>query len=166
MKTAIERSQFVIWFFLVLILLLSFLFVWKSIEREANQTAFTVARNRIVESANLYKQNWLLKGQPLTLNIDGQQLTMSKTGWVLPLFNNETTVSDNDQLEDDSSMFNCQHWLHLLYPDEKVLESYVVAIDAKIETHQYQCRYHYSKKQVITIEILNDKFTVSVGFPA
>ncbi|CAH8227711.1 MSHA biogenesis protein MshF [Vibrio aestuarianus] len=158
MKTAIERSQFVIWLFLVLILLLSFLFVWKSIEQEANQTAFAVARNRIVESANLYKQNWLLKGQPLILNMDGQQLTMSKAGWVLPLFNNEA--------KDESPMLNCQHWLHLLYPDEKVLESRVVAIDAEIETNQYQCRYHYSQKQVITIEILSDKFTVSVDFPA
>lgn len=164
MKTAIERSQFVIWLFLVLILLLSFLFVWKSIEQEANQTAFAVARNRIVESANLYKQNWLLKGQPLILNMDGQQLTMSKAGWVLPLFNNDATVID--EAKDEPPMLNCQHWLHLLYPDEKVLESRVVAIDAKIETNQYQCRYHYSQKQVITIEILSDKFTVSVDFPA
>ncbi|MBD1565208.1 MSHA biogenesis protein MshF [Vibrio sp. SA48] len=165
MKTAIERSQFVIWLFLVLILLLSFLFVWKSIEQEANQTAFAVARNRIVESANLYKQNWLLKGQPLILNVDGQQLTMSKAGWVLPLFNNGSAVH-HAQVKDKSSTLNCQHWLLLLYPDEKVLESYVVAIDAKVQTNQYQCRYHYSKKQVITIEILNDKFTVRVDFPA
>lgn len=166
MKTAIERSQFAIWLFLVLILLLSFLFIWKSIEQEANQTAFAVARNRIVESANIYKQNWLLKGQPLILNIGGQQLTMSKAGWVLPLFNNETMVSDEAQVKGESPMLNCQHWLHLLYPDEKVLESRLVAIDAKVETNQYQCRYHYSQKQVITIEILSDKFTVSVDFPA
>ncbi|AEH34313.1 MSHA biogenesis protein MshF [Vibrio anguillarum] len=153
MKTAIERSQFVIWGLIVFVLLMALLSAWQSIEKEANQTALAVASSKIVESANFYKQDWLLKGRPSTLIANGRLLNMSATGWVLPLAENESSI-------------DCRYWLSLLYPDEQLLESKVISIESAHQVNQYQCRYVYSQKQVITIELLRDKFTVSVDFSA
>ncbi|MGC7890637.1 MSHA biogenesis protein MshF [Vibrio anguillarum] len=153
MKTAIERSQFVIWGLIVFVLLMALLSAWKSIEKEANQTALAMASSKIVESANFYKQDWLLKGRPSTLIANGRLLNMSATGWVLPLAENESSI-------------DCRYWLSLLYPDEQLLESKVISIESAHQANQYQCRYVYSQKQVITIELLRDKFTVSVDFSA
>ncbi|WP_340480462.1 MSHA biogenesis protein MshF [Vibrio anguillarum] len=153
MKTAIERSQFVIWGVIVFVLLMALLSAWQSIEKEANQTALAMASSKIVESANFYKQDWLLKGRPSTLIANGRLLNMSATGWVLPLAENESSI-------------DCRYWLSLLYPDEQLLESKVISIESAHQVNQYQCRYVYSQKQVITIELLRDKFTVSVDFSA
>ncbi|MBF4245507.1 MULTISPECIES: hypothetical protein [Vibrio] len=153
MKTAIERSQFVIWGLIVFVLLMALLSAWQSIEKEANQTALAMASSKIVESANFYKQDWLLKGRPSTLIANGRLLNMSATGWVLPLAENESSI-------------DCRYWLSLLYPDEQLLESKVISIESAHQANQYQCRYVYSQKQVITIELLRDKFTVSVDFSA
>ncbi|AXN04836.1 MSHA biogenesis protein MshF [Vibrio anguillarum] len=153
MKTAIERSQFVIWGLIVFVLLMALLSAWQSIEKEANQTALAMASSKIVESANFYKQDWLLKGRPSTLIANGRLLNMSATGWVLPLAANESSI-------------NCRYWLSLLYPDEQLLESKVISIESAHQANLYQCRYVYSQKQVITIELLRDKFTVSVDFSA
>ncbi|MBF4435352.1 MSHA biogenesis protein MshF [Vibrio anguillarum] len=153
MKTAIERSQFVIWGLIVFVLLMALLSAWQSIEKEANQTALAMASSKIVESANFYKQDWLLKGRPSTLIANGRLLNMSATGWVLPLAENESSI-------------DCRYWLSLLYPDEQLLESKVISIESVHQANQYQCRYVYSQKQVITIELLRDKFTVSVDFSA
>ncbi|MDQ2166010.1 MULTISPECIES: MSHA biogenesis protein MshF [Vibrio] len=153
MKTAIERSQFVIWGLIVFVLLMALLSAWQSIEKEANQTALAVASSKIVERANFYKQDWLLKGRPSTLIANGRLLNMSATGWVLPLAENESSI-------------DCRYWLSLLYPDEQLLESKVISIESAHQVNQYQCRYVYSQKQVITIELLRDKFTVSVDFSA
>ncbi|OXX29183.1 MSHA biogenesis protein MshF [Vibrio sp. V08_P9A1T1] len=153
MKTAIERSQFVIWGLIVFVLLMALLSAWQSIEKEANQTALAMASSKIVESANFYKQDWLLKGRPSTLIANGRLLNMSATGWVLPLAENESSI-------------DCRYWLSLLYPDEQLLESKVISIESAHQVNQYQCRYVYSQKQVITIELLRDKFTVSVDFSA
>ncbi|ASW79957.1 MSHA biogenesis protein MshF [Vibrio anguillarum] len=153
MKTAIERSQFVIWGLIVFVLLMALLSAWQSIEKEANQTALAMASSKIVESANFYKQDWLLKGLPSTLIANGRLLNMSATGWVLPLAANESSI-------------NCRYWLSLLYPDEQLLESKVISIESAHQANLYQCRYVYSQKQVITIELLRDKFTVSVDFSA
>lgn len=153
MKTAIERSQFVIWGLIVFVLLMALLSAWQSIEKEANQTALAMASSKIVESANFYKQDWLLKGRPSTLIANGRLLNMSATGWVLPLAENESSI-------------DCRYWLSLLYPDEQLLESKVISIESAHQENQYQCRYVYSQKQVITIELLRDKFTVSVDFSA
>ncbi|ASF98920.1 MULTISPECIES: hypothetical protein [Vibrio] len=153
MKTAIERSQFVIWGLIVFVLLMALLSAWQSIEKEANQTALAMASSKIVESANFYKQDWLLKGRPSTLIANGRLLNMSAAGWVLPLAENESSI-------------DCRYWLSLLYPDEQLLESKVISIESAHQANQYQCRYVYSQKQVITIELLRDKFTVSVDFSA
>lgn len=153
MKTAIERSQFVICGLIVFVLLMALLSAWQSIEKEANQTALAMASSKIVESANFYKQDWLLKGRPSTLIANGRLLNMSATGWVLPLAENESSI-------------DCRYWLSLLYPDEQLLESKVISIESAHQVNQYQCRYVYSQKQVITIELLRDKFTVSVDFSA
>lgn len=153
MKTAIERSQFVIWGLIVFVLLMALLSAWQSIEKEANQTALAMASSKIVESANFYKQDWLLKGRPSTLIANGRLLNMSATGWVLPLAENESSI-------------DCRYWLSLLYPDEQLLESKVISIESAHQANLYQCRYVYSQKQVITIELLRDKFTVSVDFSA
>lgn len=153
MKTAIERSQFVIWGLIVFVLLMALLSAWQSIEKEANQTALAMTSSKIVESANFYKQDWLLKGRPSTLIANGRLLNMSATGWVLPLAENESSI-------------DCRYWLSLLYPDEQLLESKVISIESAHQANQYQCRYVYSQKQVITIELLRDKFTVSVDFSA
>ncbi|MEZ9231133.1 MSHA biogenesis protein MshF [Vibrio amylolyticus] len=144
------RSQFVIWFLLVVILVLSFMLAWQKVDREATDTALLVASKRIVERASYYKQEWLLNKQPPKLLIDGEILMMSPSGWVVPINQNKKT--------------SCLFWLKVFYPENRGLESSAAAMKEGIGDMNYQCRYTGDDNQVIVIQLVNDRFTVSVDF--
>ncbi|MEZ8825668.1 MSHA biogenesis protein MshF [Vibrio amylolyticus] len=144
------RSQFVIWFLLVVILVLSFMLAWQKVDREATDTALLVASKRIVERASYYKQEWLLNKQPPKLLIDGEILMMSPSGWVVPINQNKK--------------MSCLFWLKVFYPENRGLESSAAAMKEGIGDMNYQCRYTGDDNQVIVIQLVNDRFTVSVDF--
>ncbi|OIQ24849.1 MSHA biogenesis protein MshF [uncultured Vibrio sp.] len=144
------QSQFVIWLLLVVVLVLSFMLAWQKVDKEATDTAMLVASKRIIERANYYKQEWLLNKQPPKLLIDGEMLTMSRSGWVMPI--------------DQEKQANCLYWLKVLYPENRGLESSQVGMVDDVDNMKYQCRYTGDGNQVIVIQLVNDKFTVSVDF--
>ncbi|WGV99964.1 MSHA biogenesis protein MshF [Vibrio sp. YMD68] len=144
------RSQFVIWLLLVIILVLSFMLAWKSVDEEASETALLLASKRVVERASFYKQEWLLHKQPSKLVIDGRVLAMSDQGWVLPL--------------DQNQQVNCAFWLQVLYPENRQWPAYSESIERHDKRVKYQCRYLYASDQVIVIQLDNGNFTVSVDF--
>ncbi|MGF1698171.1 MSHA biogenesis protein MshF [Vibrio lamellibrachiae] len=142
------RSQFVIWFLIIVILIMGFMLAWQKVDEEASDTGLLVASKRIVERASYYKQEWLLNQQPPKLLIDGTTLTMSKAGWVMPI--------------DQNQQASCSFWLQVLYPDNRDLELAQDRLESDDDNLKYQCRYIYSSNQVIVIQIVNDRFTVSV----
>ncbi|MGF1720176.1 MSHA biogenesis protein MshF [Vibrio kyushuensis] len=144
------RSQFVIWFLIIVILVMGFMLAWQKVDEEASDTALLVASKRIVERASYYKQEWLLNKQPSKLLIDGTTLTMSQAGWVTPI--------------DQNQQVDCSFWLQVLYPDNRDLHSSSVLTENDADSMKYQCRYIYASDQVIVIQLVNDKFSVSVDF--
>ncbi|TFH92123.1 MSHA biogenesis protein MshF [Vibrio ouci] len=150
--TNLERSRLVIWLLVIIILVMSFLLVWKEVEREASDTAFLVASKRVIEQAGYYKQQWLLAGQKQTLELDGKLITYTDSGWVLPM---------NVQQQKD-----CAFLLDILYPEKEVLGSFPVAIESEFIGSSYRCNYLYNQEQFISIGLINNKFSAKVGFLA
>ena len=56
----LRRSRFVIWSVVILSIITGLLTAWRSVEIEATNTALLVASKRILDRANLYKQQYLL----------------------------------------------------------------------------------------------------------
>lgn len=146
----LERSRWVIWLVVLLIVLLAFTIAWKKVEREANDTALVVASKRILERANYYKQQWLLSGQPKRLSIEGRSLYFSQSGWVIP-----------QQIADKT---DCNYWLGVLYEEKRVLESLPEEIIDNSEGLDFSCQYSYSNEHAIYVELNDNKFSVSVSF--
>lgn len=147
--TNLERSRLVIGLLVIIILVMSFLLAWKSVEREATDTAFLVASKRVIEQAGYYKQQWLLAGQKQPLELDGKLITYTASGWVLPV---------NAQKQKD-----CAFLLDALYPEKEVLGSFPVAINSEFIGSSYRCTYLYSQERFISIDLINNKFSANVG---
>ena len=145
-----ERPQFVLWLLIVIILVMGFMMAWQKIDKEARSTSLLVASQRMVERASYYKQEWLLSKQPTKLVIEGVTLTMSQAGWVMPI--------------DQEKSVSCSFWLKVLYPDSHKLDLTNRQVKADRGNAEYQCEYTYSSEQVIVIQLVNDKFRVSVDF--
>ena len=62
MLNNLQRSRFVIWSVVILFLIVGVLSAFKTVEEEATNTALIVASKRILEQANLFKQQYLLSG--------------------------------------------------------------------------------------------------------
>ena len=148
----LERSRLVIWLLVVLVLMMSFLLAWQNVEREANDTAFLVASKRVLERANYYKQQWLLSGQQAQVEIDGEMVHFSPSGWVLP--------ESRDHNDD------CSQWLEMLYPDEEILGDTPIKVESDFINSEYQCRYIYKQDRFMSIGLIDNKFIVKVGFLA
>lgn len=146
----LERSRWVIWLVVLLVILLAFTMAWNKVEREASDTALVVASKRILERANYYKQQWLLSGQPKRLSIEGDSLSFTHNGWVIP----QKTPYKTD----------CRYWLEVLYPESKVLESLPTKITDNSSALDFSCHYSYSDEHAIYVELKNNKFSVSVRF--
>ena len=90
----VERSRFVIWLLVIVILLLSFIIAWQRVEEEARDSAYLVASKRIIDRASYYKEQWLLAKQPNRLTIESRQLQFSDNGWLMPLtFDDPSSLS-------------------------------------------------------------------------
>nr|WP_282437184.1 MSHA biogenesis protein MshF [Vibrio amylolyticus] len=135
---------------IVIVLVLGFMLAWQKVDEEASDTALLVTSKRIIERASYYKQEWLLRKQPPKLLIDDTILTMSQSGWVMPI--------------DQSGKENCSFWLDVLHPDNRDLTLYQDHLEGDENSMKYQCRYIYASNQVIVIQLVNDRFTVSVDF--
>lgn len=59
----LRRSRFVIWSVVILSIITGLLAAWRTVETEATNTALIVVSKRILDRANLYKQQYLLNGR-------------------------------------------------------------------------------------------------------
>ena len=152
MATKIERSRLVLWLLAIIILMMSFVLVLEKLEKDVDDAAFLVASKRIIERASFYKQQWMLKGQQKILTIGEENLTFSKTGWVLP-----EKLGNSNQ---------CESWLSTLYPEQRIMDSIPLKVVNRSELNSYRCDYIYNQEKSIHIQLVDNKFTVSVGFSA
>lgn len=106
MKIGFERTRFVLWLVLVMVLLTAMFSVWRSMFSDTLDTALEMTRLQLIDRANAYKQEWVLQGRPAHLQIEQAEIPMQH-GWVFPKL---------DQGVD------CEKVLFLLYPDRKVLD--------------------------------------------
>lgn len=150
MAGGIQRSRLVVWLSTIIILLLSFVLVLEKLEQDVDDAAFLLASKRIIETASFYKQQWMLKGQRESLIVENQSLVFSETGWVLPKM-----FEKNKQ---------CMYWLSLLYPKLSILDSMPLKVVNRSELSNYQCDYIYTQDKSIHIQLVDNTFTVSVGF--
>lgn len=148
----IERSRLATWLLVIVCLMMSFMLVWQNVVKEANQSAFLLASQRIVERANYYKQQWLLSGQQNEITIDGLTLNYTSMGWIKPL-------GDRQQVD-------CSYWLDILYPQHEVLGSRPSQIENQIIANGYHCDYLYRNNRLISITLIDNRFVAKTGFLA
>lgn len=148
LELSLFNPRLAVWVLVFVLLMMTLLFSLRRVEPEASKTAYIVAAKLILENANTYKQNWLVKNQPDHLFVDGQQLRFSKNGWLIP------------DSEDDTG---CDHWLQLLYPEKQVFGDKLLKSKFRLIDEGYICRYNYSNN-VIVIKLLSGKFSVSTEF--
>lgn len=146
----LRRSRFVIWSVVILSIIAGLLSIWRSVEAEATNTALIVASKRILERANLYKQQYLLSGHK-QINEDGKPLRYSRTGWLIPI--EQTDV-------------NCNYWLDQLYPNGRVLGLGNPQIENLSDSFEYHCRYQYTEKHQIEILLKGERFRVKANILA
>ncbi len=149
------RTRLVIWLLLVVILLMTLMTLWRPIEQRASDTALLVASKRILDRANYYKQEWLLKKQPKRLSLQGkrsqeQVVDFSESGWPVVI--------------DDQANIDCVAWLNLLYPEERILEYVPVQINNVSKNDYYLCEYSYTQNVILVMSLKHNRFSVSVGF--
>lgn len=159
------RTRLVIWLLLVVILLMTLMTLWRPVEQRASDTALVVASKRILDRANYYKQEWLLKKQPKRLYLQGKSLqeqtlqekesqeqvvAFSESGWPITI--------------DDQANIDCVAWLKLLYPEERILEYVPVQINNVSKSDYYLCEYSYTQSVILLMSLKHNRFSVSVGF--
>lgn len=76
----LQRSRFAVWSVVILFLIVGLLSAWETVEEEAANTALIVASKRIVEQANLYKQQYLLKGNKQKTAPNNQRFIVRRDG--------------------------------------------------------------------------------------
>ncbi|KJY71759.1 MSHA biogenesis protein MshF [Vibrio coralliilyticus] len=152
MANNVERSRLVLWLLAIIILMMSFVLVMEKLGKDVDDAAFLLASKRIIERATFYKQQWMLQGQHERLAIGEESLRFSKAGWVLP------------ELSGNSSP--CNSWLSILYPEQRIMDSIPVKVVNRSELNNYRCDYIYNQEKSIHIQLVDNRFTVSVGFSA
>ncbi|MDE1515807.1 MULTISPECIES: MSHA biogenesis protein MshF [Vibrio] len=145
MKHGLLRARLVVWWLLLLILLTALLAAWRAVWVDTAQTAIDITRLRMIERANLYKQQWLLQGRPNRLPIEQDQIVIQH-GWVFP--KREQTV-------------DCEAVLSLLYPQRTLLNQWprVTGIDL---ADGYRCHYQYGEREYIEVELNGRHFAVDI----
>ncbi|MFA0133810.1 MSHA biogenesis protein MshF [Vibrio splendidus] len=150
MLNNLQRSRFVIWSVVILFLIIGLISAWETVEEEATNTALIVASKRILEQANLYKQQYILKGNQLKKDSE-QSRVYSRTGWVKPI-----QGADRD----------CDYWLEQLYPQQSILGLSSPSVEDKSDNIQFHCLYHYSDKYQIDILLKKERFSVRANILA
>ena len=146
----LRRSRFVIWSVVILSIITGLLAAWRTVETEATNTALIVASKRILDRANLYKQQYLLNGRQ-QFNDAGEPLGYSRTGWLLPI---------------EQGNVSCDYWLEQLYPDGRVLGLDSPKIENLSDQFEYHCRYQYTEKHQIEILLKGERFRVKANILA
>ncbi len=150
MLNNLQRSRFVIWTVVILFLVIGLLSAWETVEEEATNTALIVASKRILEQANLFKQEYLLKGAKRESDSESPK-AYSRTGWIMP-------VQDSKR--------DCNYWLDLLYPQGSILGLSSPGIEDKSDNINFHCIYHYGDKYHIDILLERERFSVKANILA
>ncbi|MFS1862510.1 MSHA biogenesis protein MshF [Vibrio lentus] len=150
MLNNLQRSRFVIWSVVILFLIVGLLSASKTVEEEATNTAFIVASKQMLERANRFKQQYLLKG---TKREEDSELpkVYSRTGWVMPLQDSER---------------DCNYWLDQLYPQGSILGLSSPSVEDKSDNIQFHCSYRYGYKYQIDILLKKERFSVKANILA
>lgn len=139
-----------VWILVILSLLAVLLTVWQSLSREIQRTAFEVANGRIIERANVYKQEWLLRGKPQRSEIDGDWIEFSPHGWPYPHL--------NDQLD---NAVDCPALLAWLYPDVRIVNQPPVVTGTTL-SNGYDCVFEYPGGNTLQIQLKNNRFSSQI----
>jgi len=150
MLNNLQRSRFVIWTVVILFLVIGLLSAWETVEEEATNTAFIVASKRILEQANLFKQQYLLKGTKRENDSESSKV-YSRTGWIMPIQGSER---------------DCNYWLDQLYPQGSILGLSSPSVEDKSDNIHFHCSYHYSDKYQIDILLERERFSVKANILA
>ncbi|OEF28471.1 hypothetical protein [Vibrio rumoiensis] len=146
-----KRLRFFIWCTVVFIIMASWLYVWKEkTEPASERAAFVVAKRQILNSANTYRQNWLLNKQPSMMGVDGVDIQFTKQGWPVML--------KNDRID-------CAKWLSLLWPDENVFGKKYSVIDMRDDSKLTSCEYIFTGGVVLDLHLINMAFGAEVNYP-
>lgn len=125
----LSRSSGLIWLLLVVAIFAVFVQIWRPVESEASKAAAEVSVKRMLERANLYKQEWLLQGKPQQLEMDGQRIPLSAYGWM--------------PLKAQNGEFQCQSWLNVHFPEGRILEAHLLSIEEQEINDSYHCQFYY-----------------------
>ncbi|WP_394141010.1 MSHA biogenesis protein MshF [Vibrio chagasii] len=150
MLNNLQRSRFVIWTVVILFLIIGLLSAWESVEEDATNTALIVASKRILEQANLFKQQYLLKGAEQDSDSEHSK-DYSRTGWVMPTQGSEV---------------DCNYWLDQLYPPKSILGLNSPRVEDQSDNIQFHCTYHYGDKYQIYILLKRERFSVKANILA
>ncbi|MFW7524589.1 MSHA biogenesis protein MshF [Vibrio ostreicida] len=146
----LKRSRVVVWALIVIVLVLNFVFMLESVEQNIDETAYLLASKRIIDRASFYKQKWLINEQQHTLTVEGKKIRFSASGWPLPVMSGNKT--------------DCEYWLSLLYPEKRILDSLPASIEENTGFGDYRCVYTYDSNKSIHIQLVDHRFSVSIGF--
>ncbi|WP_341661259.1 MSHA biogenesis protein MshF [Vibrio sp.] len=144
-----DRSRLVLWLVVICVLLVSLLTAVEKLQKDMDETAFLLASKRMLDRAGFYKQQWVLKGQPEQLEIEGQQIIFSSSGWLLPL--------------GDQRKASCQAWFELLYPEQRVLDEAPNQVIERTIAGHYDCEYVFSKDRQIRVQLVEGKFSIGIN---
>ncbi|MCG9640662.1 MSHA biogenesis protein MshF [Vibrio sp. Isolate34] len=150
MLNNLQRSRFVIWSVVILFLVIGLLSAWETVEEEATNTAFIVASKRILEQANLFKQQYLLMGAKREDDSERPKV-YSRTGWIMPIQGSER---------------DCSYWLDQLYPQGRILGLSSPRVEDKSDNIHFHCTYHYTDKYQIDILLERERFSVKANILA
>ncbi|XAW89761.1 MSHA biogenesis protein MshF [Vibrio sp. CDRSL-10 TSBA] len=158
------RSGPFLWALVVLSLIAVMFSAWQPINRELQRTAFEVASGRMIERANFYKQEWLLRGKPQRSQIDGEWIEFSPHGWLYPRLGAKTEhgKGDNGALHAEiSGEVDCSALLALLYPDVRILNQ-PPRVTGTTLSNGYDCVFDYHGYNTIEIRLQNNKFSAHI----
>ncbi|MFA0557620.1 MULTISPECIES: MSHA biogenesis protein MshF [unclassified Vibrio] len=150
MLNNLQRSRFVIWTVVILFLIVGVLSAFKTVEEEATNTAFIVASKRILEQANLFKQQYLLSGAGQEEGSEPPKI-YSRTGWIMPIQGTER---------------DCNYWLDQLYPQGSILGLSSPRVEDKSDNIHFHCSYHYADKYQVDILLERERFSVKANILA
>lgn len=144
---SVRHFKFALWLLLVAALIASFFSFWKSIDSKVGDTSLVIAKRLMVDRANYHRQEWMIQGQPTSIDIGGTARYFSNSGWALPLVDRNTP--------------NCEVWLQLLYPEGINKKQKLLAVSSSDFDQIYQCEYRWLQVEGrVIVQLVDEKFEV------
>lgn len=141
------KPRFAAWLLVVMLLVFAFLFSWSKMEPEAESTAYSMTRKRMLDWANRYRQSWVINKYPETLTIEDQVVNFNQYGWVLP---------------GTEARIDCDRWFALLHPEEEVLGVEYTQVENSSLENGMQCRYIFTDEWKIVVTLQGEQFSVEI----